>query len=91
MVSGAPAKKPVEVWLTQRNLEVTCRVVNEDESVEGLTVDSLSMRGAQREITGWFIDQGYRPVGRWTSYVDGDTGEGLESSRRFAPAKSEKK
>jgi hypothetical protein len=43
---------PIEVWLTQKNMAVTCRVIREDESSYELDIDSLSMRGAQREITG---------------------------------------
>jgi hypothetical protein len=76
---------PIEVWLTQKNLEITCRVVHEDESVEMLGVDSLSMRGAQREMTGWYISKGYAPVGRWESaWNDDRNGEG-ETFRRFKP------
>jgi hypothetical protein len=62
-------------------MEVTCRVVHEDESVEEWNIDSLSVRGAEREITGYLIEQGHRPVGRW--HVE-DT-EGFEASRKFAP------
>jgi hypothetical protein len=81
------AAEPIEVWLTQSNLEVTCLVVLEDESTTNLDVDSLSIRGAQREITGWLISKGYEPVGRWEQETDGRL-EGLgESSRRFRPAK----
>ena len=36
MKSGPPTE-PIEVWLSQPNLEVICRVVHEDETVEGLT------------------------------------------------------
>jgi hypothetical protein len=41
------------------------------------------MRGAEREMTGWLISQGYKPVGRWQTEDDG----GQEVSRRFVPAK----
>ena len=48
---------PIEVWLTQENMEVNCMVVREDESTDNsLDVVSLSMRGAQREITGTLIE-----------------------------------
>jgi hypothetical protein len=63
---------PIEVWLTQQNMTVTCQIVHEDESIEALDVDSLSMRGAQREITGWLIDQGYKPDGRWITEAEDD-------------------
>lgn len=56
---------PIEVWLRQVNMEVACTVVNEDESTARYDVDSLSLRGAQREMTGYLISQGYEPVGRW--------------------------
>jgi hypothetical protein len=71
---------PVEVWLTQNNMQVTCRVIHEDETAEELDVNSLSMRGAQREVTGWFLSDGYTPVGRWEAEVEG------EAVRRFRPA-----
>ncbi len=45
-------------------LSVTCTVVH-DESTEILGGDAFSMRGAQREITGYLISQGYEPPGRW--------------------------
>ena len=57
-----------EVWLTQKNLEIRCMVVREDETTEELDadqVDSLSLRGAQREMTGWMLATGYQPAGRW--------------------------
>jgi hypothetical protein len=77
--------KPIEVWLTQRNMEVTCRIVHEDETVETVDVDSLSMRGAQREITGWLIGDGFKAIGRWT-VEHSDINGPAETVRRFAPA-----
>jgi hypothetical protein len=77
---------PIEVWLTQKNLDVTCMVVKEDETTSQLDVDSLSMRGAQREVTGYLIAAGYSPIGRWQ--YDENAAEdmiGRESMRRFAP------
>jgi hypothetical protein len=71
--------RPIEVWLTQQNINVECRVVFEDESVEYLDVNSLSMRGAQREITGCLIGNGYTPADRWENAVEG----GDETVRRF--------
>lgn len=72
---------PVEVWLSQRNIEVRCTVVHENESTKNLDVDALTMRGAQREITGYLINQGYQPEGRWeTELADG---EASECVRRF--------
>jgi hypothetical protein len=78
---------PIEVWLTNRNIEVTCMIVCEDETTDHLDVDSLSMRGAQREITGYFIGRGYSPVGRWeVANANDDTPEelwGRETFRKF--------
>lgn len=80
---------PVEVWLRQQNLQVCCSVVGQDESVDLLDLGSLSMRGAQREITGDMIRAGYKPDGRWTieSVAEGDD-ETFECSRRFKPSSS---
>jgi hypothetical protein len=67
-VTAAPEKpSPIEVWLRQRNLTVSCKVVYGGESTEELEIDSLSMRGAQREISGLLISQGYKPDGRWAA------------------------
>jgi hypothetical protein len=85
---------PIEVFLSQRNMKVYCTVAYEDEHTDQLEVEALSIRGAQREMTGWFIAQGYKPVGRWESEQTEFTPEGderaVETSRRFAPAKSDK-
>jgi len=73
---------PIEVWLTQANMVVSCRVVHEDESTEEYDVESLSMRGGQREMTGYFVKQGYIPDGRWTTESE-EKGEPIEAWRRF--------
>jgi hypothetical protein len=90
----AKAYGPIEVWLSQKNMQVTCTVVHEDEHTETLDVDALSMRGAQREMTDWFIAQGYKPAGRWSIELTEVTPEGderaVETSRQFVPAKSDK-
>lgn len=76
---------PIEVWLSQPNMEVTCTIVREDESTDSRSVSSLSMRGAQREITGWLIRRGYVAVGRWEIHAQagGDEGDPVETSRTF--------
>lgn len=74
---------PIEVWLTQNNMEVRCMIVREDETTRYLDVDSLSMRGAQREITSQMIADGYKPVGRWVSELQDDEGQDRETYRRF--------
>lgn len=74
-----PKSSMIEVWLTEARDGITCRVVREDESADdGLDVDSLSVPGAKREMTGWFITQGYAPVGDWDDFTDG-----TECSRQF--------
>lgn len=81
---------PIEVWLRQNNMQVACTVVHEDETTDELSIDSLSMRGAQREITGYLIKQGYAPVGRWESEAL-DREDDVEVSRQFripAPGKA---
>jgi hypothetical protein len=64
---------------------VTCTVVREDESTDSLDVDSLSMRGAMREITGYLLSQGYKPNGRWSAEVMSKEGDTLEAVRAFKP------
>ncbi len=76
---------PIEVWLRQDDEEVICTVVRDDESTYELDVDALSMRGAQREMTGYFIDQNYEPADQWQVEVDGANGP-VETVRRFIPA-----
>lgn len=74
---------PIEVWLRQDNMEINCMVVHEDETTDDkVFIDSLSMRGAQREITGYYLSEGYVPVGRWESTVESRDGE-FETVRRF--------
>ncbi len=80
-------KSPIEVWLRQTNLTVDCTVVNEDESTREYGVDSLSMRGAQREMTGYFIGEGYQPDGRWTATAQDPGAETVEAWRRFKVAR----
>lgn len=77
------SKSPIEVWLTKANIGITCRVVHEDESTEELQVDSLSMRGAQREMTGYFKRLGYEPAGRWETEHAGEADDSEETFRRF--------
>ena len=65
--SGTKSGGPVEIWLIQQGngLEIACMMVEDDESTRAIDVTSMSMRGAQREVTGWLKRQGYEPVGRW--------------------------
>ena len=79
------ASEPIEVWLRQDNMKVHCWIVYEDERTdEDILVSSLSMRGGQREITGYLLAEGYEAVGRWSAEDE----HGAETSRKFRPAKS---
>jgi hypothetical protein len=84
MTSTTDRPSPIEVWLRKANIQVTCTVVREDESTQELSVDSLSMRGAEREMTGHFIRQGYTPVGRWETTAGNGV---LEVMRIFKQAR----
>lgn len=76
---------PIEVWLTQTNLAIRCLVVGEDESTDELELGSVSLRGAEREITGYLLRRGYEPASRWQAESDGD----VEVWRRFRPRRKE--
>jgi hypothetical protein len=78
-----PLPSPIEVWLSRTNLEITCTVVLEDERTSTLDVNSRSIRGAEREITGYLIAHGYTPVGDWDAEADSDNGGTVEASRKF--------
>ncbi len=58
---------------------VACMIVEADETTRGHELDAISMRGAQREVTGLMRDQGWEPAGRWAAEDD----EGLETMRVF--------
>jgi hypothetical protein len=77
-------RTPIEVWLRQANIAVTCTVACEDETTYTLDVDSMSLRGAQREITGYLISDGYAPVGRWEWTAEGSE-DWVECTRTFRP------
>ncbi|MCV7089053.1 hypothetical protein [Mycobacterium interjectum] len=79
---------PIEVWVRQDDDEIICMVVSDDESTYELDVDALSMRGAQREMTGYFVDQSYEPADEWHVEVDGVDGP-VETVRRFRPTGSQ--
>jgi len=78
---------PIEVWLNWTKSQMTIRVryVRDDESATDAEAESVSMRGAQREITAQMIERGYNPVGRWVSELDDIDGTSLESYRVFRP------
>jgi hypothetical protein len=59
----------IEVQLRQPHMQITFRVVREDGSAYDIYAESTSIRGAQREITGKLIKDGYQPLGRWDGTV----------------------
>jgi hypothetical protein len=79
--SGTKSGAPVEIWLTQQGngMQIACMVVEDDESTRAIDVKAWSMRGAQREVTGWLKRQGYHPAGRWLA----EGSKGLETVRHF--------
>jgi len=84
---------PVEVWLRlgDAGFGISGKLVFEDESVdEDVEVEELSIRGAERGITGWLLSEGYKPVGRWETWAEGQDGADLEVSRKFAPTEGAK-
>jgi hypothetical protein len=86
-LNRTPLPSPIEVWLSQASTGITCTVVQEDERTSTLDVISRSIRGAQREITGYLIARGYTPIGSWEVEADSDNGYGskdaVETSRKF--------
>jgi hypothetical protein len=61
-----------EVWLTERNGTVTCRAVYEDETTDEIEVESLSLPGAEREVTGLLLSYGLSPQGLWAEQAEGE-------------------
>ncbi|HUF99715.1 MAG TPA: hypothetical protein VMM60_16430 [Ilumatobacter sp.] len=78
---------PIEVYVTfvRNEMQVRYRVVKFDESTHEGECDSASIRGAQREVTGWLIAEGYAPAGRWQA---DDGTEDVESYRLFKAAEA---
>ena len=67
MTTVETKNKPIEVWLSQPHLEITCRIVLHDGTAIGVGVDSPSLHNAQREMTIWLTGQGYEPAGQWSA------------------------
>ena len=76
---------PLRAILSRKNLKITCTLVFEDESVSYPQPGSLSMRGAQREITGELVAAGYVPAGRWSEEEEEDEDGYREWTRLFKP------
>jgi hypothetical protein len=84
--SAPPPRKSqaLQAVLSRKNIEITCALVFEDESVSYPSIQSVSARGAQREATGMLVAHGYTPVGRW-SEGDEDSDGYTEWTRPFKP------
>jgi hypothetical protein len=74
----------LQAVLTRKNIEITCTLVFEDESVSYPSVQSVSVRGAQREVTGQLVAHGYTPGGRWSEGKEDEDGY-TEWTRPFKP------
>jgi hypothetical protein len=76
--------QPLQAILSRKNIEITGTLVFEDESVSYAAINSMSLRGAQRELTGRLVKHGYTPVGRWSDGQDDEDGY-TEWTRPFKP------
>jgi hypothetical protein len=74
----------VQAVLSRKNIEIFCTLVFEDESVSYPVIASVSVRGAQREITGHLVKIGYTPAGRWSDEGVDEDGY-AEWTRSFKP------
>lgn len=71
-----------EVWLMGAKPPISCLLVHTDETTANRDLAAVSMLGAQREVTGQLIGEGYRPDGPW---VDVDPAA-PEAMRKFHQA-----
>jgi hypothetical protein len=86
MTSGEKRPQALRAILSRKNIEITCELVFEDESISYPHIDSVSVRGAQREITGVLVAHGYAAADRWSDDGETDDGDGYhEWSRHFRP------
>jgi hypothetical protein len=85
---GPPPKQrtpqALQAVLSRKNIEIFCTLVFEDESTSYPIVNSVSVRGAQRELTGLLVAHGYTPVGRWSDEGEDEDGY-TEWTRSFKP------
>jgi hypothetical protein len=77
--------QPLRAILSRKNLKIICTLVFEDEGVRYPQPESLSIRGAQREITGALVQVGYVPAGRWSEEEEEDEDGYREWTRPFKP------
>ena len=87
LMSDTSRPQALRAVLSRKHIEITCTLVREDESAFQHDLSSLSVRGAQREITSMLVDQDYVPAGRWSD--DGQDDDGYsEWSRAFKPGEN---
>ena len=78
-------RAPIEIWLRQDGKRVICSIVNPDESTYSHPIDSRSMLGSQKEITGFLIANRLTPDGAWVVEATDEHGAPAETWRRFTP------
>lgn len=71
----------VEVIVTRKGMSLMATLYGPDETAVDLEVNTLSVRGAQRDVTASMIDGGYKPLGRWETLAE--YGDDEEASRLF--------
>lgn len=59
------ATNVAEVWLMGAKPPISCLLVHADESTSTADLAAVSLAGAQREITGRLVGDGYKPDGPW--------------------------
>lgn len=70
----------IMVYLSKPSIEVGCHIEREDTTTAQWGIESVTMRGAQREITTRLRGRGYQPAGRWVL-----TGGEIECFRAYRP------
>jgi hypothetical protein len=82
---------PVEVWLTKKDIAVGAVIYADEVVIWQDDADSISMRGAQREMTARLMAAGYEPLDRWrVEYTNGGSGAAdtaIETVRTVRPRK----
>lgn len=72
----------VEIIITRKGMRISADEFDAEEVGVSLDVNSLSVRGAQREVTAEKLAAGFRPLGRWETLAeDGD--DYVETARLF--------
>lgn len=59
--------KIIKVWVIQNRFHITAFEETESGRRSEINVQSINLRGAQRELTSWYKSVGWGPIGRWTA------------------------